>query len=58
MENGKQVAPFTYLQPLGTTGSLDRLGRVLANAVVSGVRIVGGGGVWCMMGTMDGWMDG
>lgn len=60
MKNGKQVALFTYLQPLGTTGSLDRLWRVLANAGVSGERIVGG---WSLVhdgndGWMDGWMIG
>lgn len=59
MKNGKQVALFTYLQPLGTTGSLDRLWRVLANAGVSGERIVGG---WSLVRDgndewMDGWMD-
>lgn len=59
MENGKQVALLTYLQPLGTTGSLDRLGRVLANADVSGVRIVEGKefGAWWER-WMDGWMIG
>lgn len=56
MENGKQVALFTYLQPLSTTGSLDRLGRVLANADVSGERIVGGRSL--VHDGNDGWMDG
>lgn len=56
MKNGKQVALFTYLQPLGTTGSLDRLGRVLANTDVSGVRIVVGRSL--VHDGNDGWMDG